>query len=92
MHLDDEGLAAAPWVVDFTERILNESFPTVKKQLPPLRHIGHDYLAIEDDECGYETDIERLALNSENVKRHADGKNVKKVIVIPGKLINIVAV
>ena len=39
-----------------------------------------------------EADIERLALNSENVKRHADGKNVKKVIVIPGKLINIVAV
>ena len=37
-------------------------------------------------------DIERLALNSENVKRHANGKNVKKVIVIPGKLINIVAV
>ena len=37
-------------------------------------------------------DIERLALNSENVKRHTDGKNVKKVIVIPGKLINIVAV
>ena len=39
-----------------------------------------------------EADIERLALNSVNVKRHADGKNVKKVIVIPGKLINIVAV
>ena len=37
-------------------------------------------------------DIERIALESENVQRHTDGKNVKKVIVIPGKLVNIVAV
>ena len=36
-------------------------------------------------------DIER-ALESENVQRHTDGKSVKKVIVIPGKLVNIVAV
>ena len=31
-------------------------------------------------------------MNSENVKRHIEGKKVKKVIVIPGKLINIVAI
>ena len=37
-------------------------------------------------------DIERIALESENVERHTDGKSVKKVIVIPGKLVNIVAV
>ena len=37
-------------------------------------------------------DIERLALDSDNVQRHTDGKTVKKVIVIPKKLINIVAV
>ncbi len=36
-------------------------------------------------------DIERIALESENVQRHTEGKNVKKVIVIPGKLVNIVA-
>ena len=36
--------------------------------------------------------IEEIALHSENVKRHIEGKKVKKVIVIPGKLINIVAV
>ena len=36
--------------------------------------------------------IEELALNSENVKRHIEEKKVKKVIVIPGKLVNIVAV
>ena len=37
-------------------------------------------------------DIERLALDSENVQRHTEGKTVKKVIVIPKKLINIVAI
>ena len=38
------------------------------------------------------SDIERIAMESENVQRHTEGKNVKKVIVIPGKLVNIVAV
>ena len=36
--------------------------------------------------------IEELALNDENVQRNISGKNIKKVIFIPGKLINIVAV
>jgi len=36
--------------------------------------------------------IKQLALDSGNVKRHTDGKSVKKVIVIPGKLVNIVSV
>ena len=34
--------------------------------------------------------IEKLALNDENVKRHTEGKPVKKLIVVPGKLINVV--
>jgi len=38
------------------------------------------------------SDIERIAMKSDNVQRHTEGKNVKKVIVIPGKLVNIVAV
>ena len=38
------------------------------------------------------SDIERIAMESENVQRHTEGKNVKKVIVIPGKLVNIVVV
>ena len=35
-------------------------------------------------------DIEKTALNDENVQRHTDGKTVRKVIVVPGKLVNIV--
>ncbi len=37
-----------------------------------------------------EEDLKALALESEKVKQFADGKTVRKVIVVPGKLINIV--
>ena len=36
-------------------------------------------------------DMEALALADENVKQFTDGNTVRKVIVIPGKLVNIVA-
>jgi leucyl-tRNA synthetase len=34
--------------------------------------------------------IQAAALESENVQRHIEGKTVRKVIVVPGKLVNIV--
>ena len=34
--------------------------------------------------------IEQLALADEGVKRHTEGKPVKKLIVVPGKLVNVV--
>ena len=36
-------------------------------------------------------DAEKQALADENVQTHTDGKTVRKVIVVPGKLVNIVA-
>jgi len=35
-------------------------------------------------------EVERLAFADANVARHVEGKSVKKVVVIPGKLVNIV--
>ena len=35
-------------------------------------------------------DIEKLALDDENIKRHTDNKTIRKVIIIPDKLVNIV--
>ena len=35
-------------------------------------------------------EIERLALASENAQKFIDGKEPKKVIVVPGRLVNIV--
>jgi len=35
--------------------------------------------------------VEKTALADENVMRHIDGKTIRKVIVVPGKLVNVVA-
>ena len=35
-------------------------------------------------------EIEKLALADDGVRRHTEGKPVKKMIVVPGKLINVV--
>jgi leucyl-tRNA synthetase len=47
-----------------------------------------DELQVERDETNDE--LERLALASENAQRFMDGKEPKKVIVVPGRLVNIV--
>nr|WP_299240837.1 leucine--tRNA ligase [uncultured Halomonas sp.] len=46
---------------------------------------------IEVDTSASKESIEALALENENVQRHIEGKTLRKVIVIPGKLVNIVA-
>ena len=38
-----------------------------------------------------QSDVEAAALALDNVKRQIDGKNIKKVIVVPNKIVNIVA-
>jgi leucyl-tRNA synthetase len=35
-------------------------------------------------------ELERLALADQNVQRFVDGKPVRKVVVVPGKLVNVV--
>ena len=39
-----------------------------------------------------EEEIKVIALNEEGVKRHTEGKEIKKIVVVKGKIINIVAV
>ncbi|MEM9706586.1 MAG: class I tRNA ligase family protein, partial [Pseudomonadota bacterium] len=36
-------------------------------------------------------EIEALALSSDDVKRHIEGKTIRKVIVVPGRIVNVVA-
>ena len=36
-------------------------------------------------------EAEKLALGDESVRRHIDGLTVRKVVVVPGKLVNVVA-
>lgn len=36
------------------------------------------------------SELEQLALQHENVQKHVAGKSIKKIIIVPGKLVNIV--
>jgi leucyl-tRNA synthetase len=35
--------------------------------------------------------VEHAALSDDGVKRHIDGKTVRKIVVVPGRVVNIVA-
>ena len=48
---------------------------------------GRIQIAVNEDKTG----IEKIAMNDDNVKRFIEDKEVKKVIVVPGRLVNIVA-
>jgi leucyl-tRNA synthetase len=82
----DSSIAYQPWP-SYDEALLVES--TVEMAVQVNGKV-RDRIQIPADID--KADIERIALESENVERHTDGKSVKKVIVIPGKLVNIVAV
>jgi len=36
-------------------------------------------------------ELEKMALEDDNIRQHTEGKDIKKVIVVPGKIVNIVA-
>ena len=48
---------------------------------------GRVTVAADSDESNYQ----EAALADENVARHTHGKTIRKVIVVPGKLVNVVA-
>ena len=37
-------------------------------------------------------EMEKLALTNENVQKFIEGKEIKKIVVVPNKLVNIVAI
>ena len=39
-----------------------------------------------------QAEVEKIALDSEAVKRHTEGKTIKKIIVVKNKIVNIVAI
>ena len=47
-----------------------------------------DKITITKDATNEE--IEKLALERGKVKEHTDGKTIRKVIVVPGRLVNVV--
>ena len=82
----DSTLAYQPWPSHNDEYLVESSIEMAVQVNGKVR----DRIQIPADID--EAAIKQLALDSGNVKRHTDGKSVKKVIVIPGKLVNIVSV
>ena len=78
-------LAYEPWP-GFDEALLKENTVTVILQVNGKLRDRMDVPAEISRE-----DLEKLALANEHVQEHLAGKQVKKIIVVPGKLVNIVA-
>lgn len=73
------------------------SWPTYKEELTIADEIaiavqvnGKLRGTLEVDRNTSKEDLEKMALEIENVQKFIEGKNVVKVIVVPGKIVNIV--
>ncbi|HIF50580.1 MAG TPA: leucine--tRNA ligase [Thiotrichaceae bacterium] len=80
----DEPLINANWPKSDPEALEQNTIEMVIQVNGKLR----SKISVEKDTD--KEQIEALTLADENVKRHIDGKTVRKVIVIPGRLVNIV--
>jgi len=55
-----------------------------------VQHMGKLRDTVTAPKGAAKEDIEALALASEKVQRSIDGKDIRKVIVVPDRLVNIV--
>ncbi|MDJ0763720.1 MAG: leucine--tRNA ligase [Myxococcota bacterium] len=77
--------AKAPWPA-WDEKVAADDVVTIAVQV-----MGKLRARIEMSADASKEEMEEMALSDANVKRHIQGKTVQKVIVVPGKLVNIVA-
>ena len=71
---------------EYEEQYLQSSTFTIAVQVNGKLRATHEF---STDATAQE--IEQIALDIDNVKSHTTGKSIRKVIVIPGKIVNIVA-
>jgi leucyl-tRNA synthetase len=79
-----EVLAYAPWPIA-DAKWLTDNTVTLAVQVNGRRRAEIEVPANADDDA-----IRDLALREPNVERHLEGRPPKKVIVVPGRLVNIV--
>ena len=68
----------------------NEGWTKGEKLLVPLQVNGRRRGFIEVEEDVSEEEVIRLALASEYIQKHVVGKDVKRVVYIPGRILNVV--
>lgn len=84
-QMDQEGyLFDAEWPVHVEELTISDEIQIAVQVNGKVR------ATLEVDRGISKEDLEKLALEQENVVKHTEGKNIVKVIVIPGKIVNIV--
>ena len=84
--LGGEGLVChAPWPKADPALLAKESI-VLGVQVNGKRRAEIEVAADADNET-----VEKAALSDEAVKRHIDGKTIRKVVVVPGRIVNIVA-
>jgi len=76
----------APWPQVDAAALVQDSLELVVQVNGKLR--GHLQVAVDASRDA----VEQAALNEPNVQRFIEGKTVRKVIVVPGRLVNVVAV
>ena len=79
-----ESVVNAPWP-EFDESYLKEDTITMSVSFNGKTRFTIDVAADAPKE-----EVEKLALENENTARYLDGKQIVKVIVVPGRIVNIV--
>lgn len=80
----DQTLAYEPWPSYDEEKTVNNTVEMGVQVNGKLR------AKILVDKNESKENIQEIALSQDNVKVHTDGKNIVKIIVVPGKIVNIV--
>lgn len=81
----DEGISYVTWPTFDETKLVSDEIEVVFQINGKVRGKDKASRSISKE------DLEALALENKNIKEHLEGLTVRKVIVIPGKLVNIVA-
>ena len=80
-----KGLVAEENFPEFDEKLIAEDEVGIAVQV-----IGKLRAVIQMPKGSSKEDLENAALQNENVKKFIEGKEIKKIILVPDKLVNIV--
>jgi len=85
-HADSDSVHTQPWLV------VDESALIVDEITLVIQVLGKTKGTIQVPAQATKEELEQYARSSDLAKRYLDGKEIKKVIVVPGKLVNFVVV
>ena len=81
----DESLAYEPWPTYDEEKLVDDTVEIVVQVNGKVR------AKVEVDRDASKEQLEEVAMNNERIQEEIEGKTVRKVIAVPGRLVNIVA-